>query len=53
MFVTTEKERISFIFLFFVIFVSRCPLDFKLGQAERVQTTKAQSNRPRRQHFPM
>ena len=41
------------IFLSFHFFVSCCPHGFKLGQAERVPTMKAQTNRPRRQLFLM
>ena len=38
MFVTVERERYIFVELF-PVFVSCFPRDFKLGQAERVQTT--------------
>ena len=53
MFVTAEKERTMFIISFFPVFVSCCPRNFKLGQAECAQTTKAQTNRPRSQLFLM
>ena len=54
MFVTAEKEGQMFIISYLsIFFVSCCPYGFKLGQAERVQTMKAQTNRPRRQLFQM
>ena len=37
---------VIFIIIFLSFFVSCCPRDFKLGQVERVQTMKAQINRP-------
>ena len=48
MFVTEEKEG-QMLKIFFNCF----PHGFKRGQAERVQTMKAQTNRPRRQLFLM
>ena len=38
MFVTAEKERVMFIIFFLYIFCQLFPPNFKLGQAERVQT---------------
>ena len=53
LFVTMDKERRMFIIFFLSSFFSCCPRDFKLEQAECVQTMKAQTNRPRRQLFLM
>ena len=54
MFVTAEKGRVVFSnFFHILVCVSDCPRNFKLGQAERVQTKKAQTNRSRRQLFLM
>ena len=53
MFVTAEEERVMFIIFFLSFFVRCCPLNFSLGQGEREQTMKAQTNRPRRQLFLM
>ena len=55
MFVTAEKEGRMFVLFFLSIFchVSFCPRNFKLGQAERVQTMKAKTNWPRKQLFLM
>ena len=50
MFVTKQKEGVMII-IFFPFFVSCCPHGFKQGQAEYVQTMKAQTNRPKRQLF--
>ena len=40
------KEGQMYIIALLSIFVSCCPLSCKEGQAERVQTMKAQPNRP-------
>ena len=52
-FVTAEKERRMFIILFFPVYysVSCCSRDFKLGEAERAKTIKAQTNWPKSQLF--
>ena len=50
MFVTTEKDWAIYLFFFLSIF---CQLCFKLGQAECVQTMKAQTKRPKSQLFIM
>ena len=44
MFVTAQKKREMFIISFFPFFVSGCPRNFRLGQAERIQTMEAQTN---------
>ena len=49
MFVTMEKEDS----LSVQFFVRCCPHSFKQGQAERFQTMKAQTNRPRSRLFLM
>ena len=51
MFVSAEKEREMFIIS--PDFVRCCPRDFKLGQAECVQTMKAWTTQPRDQLFLM
>ena len=51
MFVTKEKEVVMLIVLFLSNFCQLLSRDFKLGQAECVQTMKAQTKRPRRQLF--
>ena len=49
MFVTAEKVKRISMKLFLSSFVTCCACKFKLGHAECVQTTKAQTNRPRSQ----
>ena len=51
MFVTMEKERRMFIIFCLSIFCQLLSPQFKQGQAEHVQTIKAQTTRPRRQLF--
>ena len=52
LFVTKEKGGQMFIIFFlFIFFVSCCPHGFKLGQAECLQTMKAQTDLPRRHLF--
>ena len=53
MFVTAEKEREIFIIFFLFSFCQLLSRNFKLGQAERVQTMKDQTNQPRSQLFLM
>ena len=54
MLVNAKKgERNVYSFLSLCFFVSCCPRDFKLGQAECFQTIKALTNRPRSQLFLM
>ena len=49
-----KRENIVYTFLsFFPVFVHCCPRNFKLGQAECVQTMKALTNRPGSQLFLM
>ena len=46
-----KGERIVYNILSFQLIFSCCPHDFKLGQAEWVQSKKTLTNRPRRQLF--
>ena len=50
-FVTAEKERRMFRIYFLSSFCQLLSRDFKLKQAERVETMIAQTKRPRRQLF--
>ena len=51
MFVIAEKEEQMHIIFFLFIFGRSCPRSFKQRLADRVQTMKAQTNRPRSQNL--